>query len=191
MASCDGETDSDLSNDDLYSIFAGSDINIDDSLGSFSSDTDGINDPNSQLSLETFSVRSQCPCFWSTELNPMSIAPFSEVTGPIYDLISNDNILRYFFLMVPDDFFERFSIETNRYAAQEFEKRGHRDADWFGTSPQEIETQFGLHILMGTNQLQSVDMYWSQNKFLGTVSIVKLNEFELVNYYVNKHACYL
>lgn len=44
MDSRDCESDSDSSNDDLYSIPAGSDINIDDSLGSFSSRTDGIDD---------------------------------------------------------------------------------------------------------------------------------------------------
>uniref|UniRef100_K1QTJ1 PiggyBac transposable element-derived protein domain-containing protein n=1 Tax=Magallana gigas TaxID=29159 RepID=K1QTJ1_MAGGI len=141
MASRDGESDSDSSNDDLYCISAGSDINIDGVLGSFSSDTDGVDDPNSQSSLETFSSQisdSEGPCFWSNELNPMSIAPFSEETGPIYDLMSNDIILRYFILIVSEDFFERFFIETNRYAAQELEIRGHRDVDWFDTSPQEI-----------------------------------------------------
>lgn len=174
MASRDGESDSDSSDDDLYSSSAGSDINIDDPLDSFSSDTDDDDDPNSQSSLETFSSQisdSEGPGFWSSELHPVSIAPFSEETGPSHDLTPNDNILKYFriHLMLSEDFFEKVSIETNSYAAQEFEKRGHRDADWFDTSPQEIKAYFGLHILMGTNQLPSVDMYWSQNKFLGTV----------------------
>lgn len=75
--------------------------------------------------------------------------------------------------MLTEVFFERVSNETNRYAAQEFEKRGHRDADWIDTSPQEIKAYFGLHILMGTNQLPSVDMYWSQNKFISNNNVVK------------------
>lgn len=61
--------------------------------------------------------------------------------------------------MVSEDFFEKVPNETNRYAAQKFEKRGHRDADWFDTSPQEIKAHFCLHILMGTHQLLSVDMH--------------------------------
>lgn len=140
MASRDGESDSDSSDDDLYSSSAGSDINIDDPLDSFSSDTDDDDDPNSQSSLETFSSQisdSEGPGFWSSELHPVSIAPFSEETGPSHDLTPNDNILKYFriHLMLSEDFFEKVSIETNSYAAQEFEKRGHRDADWFDTSP--------------------------------------------------------
>lgn len=89
-------------------------------------------------SLETFSSQisdSKGPSFWSSELHPVSIALFSEETGPSHDLTPNNNILSYFFLMVSEDFFERVSNETNRYAAQEFEKRSHVDADWFDTSP--------------------------------------------------------
>lgn len=105
----------------------------------WSFDTNNDDDSNSQSFLESFSSQisdPECPRFWSSELHPVSIAPLSEETGPSH----NANILKYFLLMVSEDFFERVSIETNRYAAQEFEKRGHRDADWFGTSPQEIET---------------------------------------------------
>lgn len=94
MASRDGESDSDSSDDDLYSSSAGSDINIDDSLDSFSSDTDEDDDPNSQSSLETFSSQI------SDSEGPVSVAPFSEETGPSHDLTPNDNILSYFFLMV-------------------------------------------------------------------------------------------
>lgn len=124
---------------------------------------DEDDESNSQSCLETFSSQisdSEGPGFWSSELHLVSIALFSEETGPSHDLTSNDNILSYFFLMVLEDFFERVSKETNRYAAQEFKKGGHRDADWFDTSPQEIKAYFGLHILMSTNQLPSVDMYW-------------------------------
>lgn len=107
MASRDGESDSDSSDDDLYSSSAGSDINIDDPLDSFSSDTDDDDDPNSQSSLETFSSQisdSEGPGFWSSELHPVSIAPFSEETGPSHDLTPNDNILKYFYLMLSEDF---------------------------------------------------------------------------------------
>lgn len=38
---------------------------------------------------------------------------------------------------------------------------------------QEIKAYFGLHILMGTNQLPSVDMYWSQNKFISNNNVAK------------------
>lgn len=133
IASRDGESDSDSSDDDLYIRhkhwwFFG-----------FSFLWYGwSNDPISMSSLETFSSQisdSKGPSFWSSELHPVSIALFSEETGPSHDLTPNDNILSYFFLMVSEDFFERVSNETNRYAAQEFEKRSHVDADWFDTSP--------------------------------------------------------
>lgn len=89
MTSRDGESDRDSSNDDLYSnlMSAGSDINIDDPLDSFSSDTYDDDDQNSQSSLETLSSQ-----------------------------ISDSKGL------------ERVSNKFNRYAAFEFEKRGHRDA---------------------------------------------------------------
>lgn len=97
MDSRDCESDSDSSNDDFYSISAGSDILtlmilwvhlIRMALM--------IRTPSCPQRLSV--VRSEGPCFGFNELNPMSIAQYSEETGPIYDLMSNDNILRYFFL---------------------------------------------------------------------------------------------
>lgn len=94
-------------------------------------------DPNYQSSLETlWSVqRFRSSQFLSSELYPVSTVPFLKETGSSPDLTPNDNMLNTFFLVVSEDFFQKVSIETKRYAVQKLEKRGHRDAYWFDTSP--------------------------------------------------------
>lgn len=78
---------------------------------------------------------SEAPSFLSSELYPVSTVPFLKETGSSPDLTPNDNMLNTFFLVVSEDFFQKVSIETKRYAVQKFEKSGHRDAYWFDTSP--------------------------------------------------------
>lgn len=165
MASRDGESDSDSSYDDLYSNSrsAGSDINIDVPLDSFSSDTDDDDDQNSQSSLETLSSQisdSEGLVFRSSELHPVSIAPFSEVTGPSHNLTPNDNILSYFFLMVQRISSREFPINSTDTLLMN--SRKEVTVTQFDMSPQEIKAYFGLQILRGTNQLLSGNMYWSQ-----------------------------
>lgn len=165
MASRDGESDSDSSYDDLYSNSrsAGSDINIDVPLDSFSSDTDDDDDQNSQSSLETLSSQisdSEGLVFRSSELHPVSIAPFSEVTGPSHNLTPNDNILSYFFLMVQRISSREFPINSTDTLLMN--SRKEVTVTQFDMSPQEIKAYFGLQILRSTNQLLSGNMYWSQ-----------------------------
>lgn len=148
MVFCDGESDSDLFDDDLYSSFVGLDINIDDFLDFFLFDMDEDDDLNFQLFLEIFfSQISDLEGFgfWFSELYFVLVVLFLEEIGLSYDLMLNDNILSYFFLMVLEVFFERVFNEINRYVVQEFEKRGYCDVDWIDIFFQEIKVYFGLY----------------------------------------------
>ena len=157
----------DVDDEDEFSDASdGSDIS--DGYVSFSSDTsdDDIDiNIDSQSSLGTFSSETSDPDeddFWTDDLTDIDIPDFDETTGPNHDLDADTNILEYFFLMVPESFFDHIATETNRYAVQ-----CGADGEWTATDSREIKAYFGLHILMVINQLPSVDQYWSQNKFIG------------------------
>ncbi|KAK3105132.1 hypothetical protein FSP39_017843 [Pinctada imbricata] len=160
-------------NSDENDSSSDSDINVGENSGdSFSSDTDsddvGVGD--TQSSLGTYSSETSDPEeeeFWSTNLTSVSIAAFEEETGPNHDLSPTDSVLQYFFLMISDDFFDLLAVETNRYADQVFARKGRRDSDWSPTNKREVQAYFGLHIFMGIHKLPSIDMYWSQNRFVG------------------------
>ena len=69
--------------------------------------------------------------------------------------------------MINEDFFETAAQETNRYAEQEMTRKGSRDSIWYPTTSPEMKAFFGLNIIMGINQLPRIDMYWSENPFVG------------------------
>ncbi|KAK3109202.1 hypothetical protein FSP39_025359 [Pinctada imbricata] len=150
-----------------------SDINVGENSGdSFPSDTDSDDEVvgDTQSSLGTYSSEMSDPEeeeFWSTNLTSVSIAAFEEETGPNHNLSPTDSVLQYFFLMISDDFFNLLAVETNRYADQVFARKGRRDPDWSPTNKREVQAYFGLHIFMGIHKLPSIDMYWSQNRFVG------------------------
>ena len=165
----ENSSDSDTSDDGNRSD--GSDIDL-NGEGSFSSDTDSDDDQtgtgDTQSSLGTYSSEISDPeDFWSSDLTPVCIASFDEDSGPNHELSPNDPILNYFYLMFSENFFDVIADETNRYAEQVFVKKGARDSDWTQTDAREMKAYIGLYILMGIHQLPSLDMYWSQDKFIG------------------------
>ena len=167
----ENSSDSDTSDDGNMSD--GSDIDL-NGEGSFSSDTDSDDDQtgtgDTQSSLGTYSSEISDPeedDFWSSDLTPVCIASFDEDSGPNHELSPNDPILNYFYLMFSENFFDVIADETNRYAEQVFVKKGARDSDWTQTDAREMKAYIGLYILMGIHQLPSLDMYWSQDKFIG------------------------
>ena len=139
----------------------------------FSSDTDS--DDNDNLTQETESsieadsqqTDAQDAEFWSYDLHPVNVAPFTESVGPEHTSLPDDDVLKYFFCMISEEFFEIVAQETNRYAEQEMARRGSRDPVWHPTTEAEIRAFFGLNIIMGINQMPRLDMYWSENPLIG------------------------
>ena len=163
-------------NSDSDSNSSGSDIDIDNiSNDDFFSDSENeFENSDTQASvssLETLSSSQRSdfddPNFWSSELHDIDISPFEEPYGPSHDLDPLDHILRYFYLMFPEDLFDKIAEETNRYAEQAAERAGAPDPSWTPTDPREMKAFIGLWMLMGINQLPAVHMYWSDNKYIG------------------------
>lgn len=157
------------SDDDSDTLSEGSDLQL-FSEHEFSSDTDSDDDTQqTESSMEPDSQQTEATDddFWSYDLHPVDIAPFTEQVGPYHTLLPDDDLLKYFYLMINEDFFETAAQETNRYAEQEMTRKGSRDSIWYPTTSPEMKTFFGLNIIMGINQLPRIDMYWSENPFVG------------------------
>ena len=119
--------------------------------------------------------------FWSYDLHPVNVAPFTESVGPEHTLLPDDDVLKYFFCMISEEFFEIVAQETNRYAEQEMARRGSRDLVWHPTTEAEMRAFFGLNIIMGINQVPRLDMYWSENPLIGklyTAQQRRIQEFQ-------------
>ena len=58
------------------------------------------------------------------------LEPFSEFSGPVHDLPTDSQPLDYYKLFFPIDILERIVTETNRYAEQQQQLKGARDAYW-------------------------------------------------------------
>lgn len=163
------------SDDDSDTLSEGSDLQL-FSEHEFSSDTDSDDDTQqTESSMEPDSQQSEATDddFWSYDLHPVDIAPFTEQVGPDHTLLPDNDLLKYFYLMINEDFFETAAQETNRYAEQEMTRKGSRDSIWYPTTSPEMKAFFGLNIIMGINQLPRIDIYWSENPFVGNEGFKK------------------
>uniref|UniRef100_A0A8W8MIV0 PiggyBac transposable element-derived protein domain-containing protein n=1 Tax=Magallana gigas TaxID=29159 RepID=A0A8W8MIV0_MAGGI len=114
------------SDDDSDTLSEGSDLQL-FSEHEFSSDTDSDDDTQqTESSMEPDSQQTEAndDDFWSYDLHPVDIAPFTEQVGPDHTLLPDDDLLKYFYLMINEDFFEPAAQETNRYAEQEMTRKG-------------------------------------------------------------------
>lgn len=106
------EMENSSSDDDSDSLSEGSDLQL-YSEHEFSSDADSDNDTQ-QTELDSQQTEATDDDFWSYDLHPVDIAPFTEQVGPDHTLLPNDDLLKYFYLMINEDFFETAAQETNR-----------------------------------------------------------------------------
>ncbi|XP_062593965.1 piggyBac transposable element-derived protein 4-like [Saccostrea cucullata] len=157
------------SDDDSDTLSEGSDLQLFSDY-EFSSDTDSDNDTQqTESSIEADSQQTEAgeDDFWSYDLHPVDVAPFTEPVGPEHNLLPDDDLIKYFYLMINEEFFEIAARETNRYAEQEMTRKGSRDSVWYATTGVEMKAFFGMTIIMGINQVPRIDMYWSENPFVG------------------------
>lgn len=124
------------SDDDSDTLSEGSDLQL-YSEHEFSSDTDSDDDTQqTESSMEPDSQQTEATDddFWSYDLHPVDIAPFTEQVGPDHTLLPDDDLLKYFYLMINEDFFETAAQETNRYAEQEMTRKGSCYSIWYPTT---------------------------------------------------------
>ena len=71
------------------------------------------------------------------------------------------SVLDFFFLFLPQLFFDLAAAETNRYAMQKAAERGLPDSAWQETTPEEIRAYVAVLIMIGMNQKPRLWCYWS------------------------------
>ena len=77
---------------------------------------------------------------WRTASNtqPFLIRPFTRNVGQHHNLPTSASVLDFFFMFLPQLFFDLAAAETNRYAMQKAAERGLPDSAWQETTPEEI-----------------------------------------------------
>ncbi|KAJ8300456.1 hypothetical protein KUTeg_021975 [Tegillarca granosa] len=128
---------------------------------------------------------------WSRDTRGINIGQFTHQTGPNHCLTLDARPLEYFFLLMPEIFYEVVAHETNLYAEQKIRQNGP-DPRWHLTTPEEIRAYIGINIMFGIKQLPRLWCYWSPDPRFGDTWISKImpktlilaEHLNLVNTYV-------
>lgn len=157
------ETNDDDKNDDKNN---GKENN--DDIENEEHDNDTINEEENNDDLRNFEWKVP------SENDTAHILPFTGNPGITCDADQLNNAYDYFKLIFTDDIINLICKETNRYAEQVLElkpessgKRKH-SPEWIETNPTEMEKFFGLILLMGHIEKDSIRDYWTTDKFLET-----------------------
>ena len=102
------------------------------------------------------------PQSWSEQLPPVTIHLFTSHIGPTVPI--PDSPLEVFELFFTADLQQKIVDDTNRYAKQVM--GDIRYSSWTKIIREELKASIGFSILMGINQLPSVDDYWSKDPLL-------------------------
>ncbi|KAJ8316780.1 hypothetical protein KUTeg_005670, partial [Tegillarca granosa] len=116
---------------------------------------------------------------WSRDTRGINIGQFTHQTGPNHCLTLNARPLEYFFLLMPEIFYEVVAHETNLYAEQKIRQNGP-DPRWHLTTPEEIRAYIGINIMFGIKQLPRLWCYWSPDPRF----VILAEHLNLVNTYV-------
>ena len=102
--------------------------------------------------------------------------------GVTHDLPVGATPFEYFSLILPREFWETFSTETNKYAAQKQAEKGV-DKQWHDTS-QDMQFFFFIQFIFGIMLLPETNMYWSTNPLLripAVADVMSRNRFNKLN----------
>ncbi|KAJ8307793.1 hypothetical protein KUTeg_014658 [Tegillarca granosa] len=110
---------------------------------------------------------------WSRDTRGINIGQFTHQTGPNHCLTLDARPLEYFFLLMPEIFYEVVAHETNLYAEQKIRQNGP-DPRWHLTTPEEIRAYIGINIMFGIKQLPRLWCYWSPDPRFGDTWISKI-----------------
>ncbi|KAJ8299337.1 LOW QUALITY PROTEIN: hypothetical protein KUTeg_023397 [Tegillarca granosa] len=110
---------------------------------------------------------------WIRDTRGINIGQFTHQTGPNHCLTLDARPLEYFFLLMPEIFYEVVAHETNLYAEQKIRQNGP-DPRWHLTTPEEIRAYIGINIMFGIKQLPRLWCYWSPDPRFGDTWISKI-----------------
>ena len=114
-----------------------------------------VSDPEDEVPLLTLQQT------WRPATHAPDVKPFEKPVGPSHSLPKAAKPLDYFFLFLPQTFFETASEETNRYARQKIAAKGTPDPLWSETTAEEIRAYLSILIMMGIKKQPRLWCYWS------------------------------
>ena len=106
--------------------------------------------------------------------------------GVSHDLPVGSSPFEYFSLLLPEEFWNTLSSETNRYAVQRQALKKTTDTNWHETTPQEMKLFIFIQFMFGIHRLPEANMYWSTDPLLRVPAIAEVmsrNRFNKLNQY--------
>lgn len=125
---------------------------------------------------------------WRPATHATTLADFTAPTGPNHNLPECAKPLEYFYLFLPQSFYDTLAEETNRYARQKIEAKGTPDPLWYPTTPAEMRGYMSILIMMGIKRQPRFWCYWSTDpRFVDPwiSSVMPKTRFLKLNQYVH------
>jgi hypothetical protein len=126
------------------------------------SDEDGHLDDNSETN-EDGGTRTSGPkthLKWTITLNIKELGKYENLSGPKHSLPVGSGDKHFFELFVTNDFYNKFTEETNKYAALPQRNAVTVDINLENTNAYEIRTYVGILIYMGLVDLPDIEDYF-------------------------------
>lgn len=110
--------ENDSSDDDVDAMSEGSDLQLfsEYEIPSAKDSDDIAQQTESSMEPNNHQTEANDDNFWSYDLYPVNITPFTKPLGPDHTLLPDYDLLKYVCLIINEDFFETADRETNRYA---------------------------------------------------------------------------
>ena len=160
-----------------------------DALGSSTSGhqgtpSSGTTECTTHSSSQTTPHATPCHMQWSSSLEPLTVAPFSENVGPTFSVPSSPKAVLNHFLT--DSICEMVVTQSNLFAQQVMGEEKY--AAWEKITVDELRAFFGLRILMGIVKFPAMAMYWSKDTALNQPEItsrISRNRFQDLTRYLH------
>ncbi|KAL8576606.1 hypothetical protein ACOMHN_025081 [Nucella lapillus] len=135
------------------------DIDVDEEENEIAEDSEEESDADDNILLASLQTT------WRSAQAPVAVTEFALPTGAVHTLPPDAKPLDYFFLFMPEHFFQTAATETNNYAQQKIADKGlATDPLWTDTTPDEIRAYLAILIMMGIKRLPRIHLYWSTDR---------------------------
>ena len=126
---------------------------------------------------------------WSELLSDIVVNDFQGDSTSNVDLLFEDKPISFFEMFVPELFYKKLSVETNRNAEQKMiEKSGKLDDNWKRVTREEIKVFLYINFMFGIHDLPSMRMYWSTDPLLQVTAVsdaMSRNRYFQINQYLH------
>ncbi|KAL8607942.1 hypothetical protein ACOMHN_005497 [Nucella lapillus] len=119
------------------------DIDVDEEENEIAEDSEEESDADDNIPLASLQTT------WQSAQAPVAVTEFALPTGAVHTLPPDAKPLDYFFLFMPEHFFQTAATETNNYAQQKIADKGlATDPLWTDTTPDEIRAYLAIKDLL-------------------------------------------